>query len=139
MIYPSHFDAGSIDVGGEPNDLPYETIELSMALAKDKMPGMELKLRPWLQDFSLRGMKAYGPEEVQAQIAASDAQGASGWLIWNPGNEYDPADLQDRSRPAAASDAAEWIAARGTDLDASHDDAVGWQSSLGRLFLYTSP
>jgi hypothetical protein len=88
MVYPSHFDPTSIDVGGEPNDFPYETIELSMELAKDKMPGMEGKLRPWLQDFSLGGMSDYGPEEVRAQIDASEETGASGWMIWDPSNEY---------------------------------------------------
>jgi hypothetical protein len=87
MVYPSHFDAGSINVGngGEPNDYPYEVIEISMAGALEKMPGMEEKLRPWLQDFSLGGMKAYGPDEVRAQIDAAEASGATGWLLWNSG------------------------------------------------------
>jgi hypothetical protein len=87
MVYPSHFDAGSINVGngGEPNDYPYEVIEISMAGALDKMPGMEEKLRPWLQDFSLGGMKAYGPDEVRAQIDAAEDSGATGWLLWNSG------------------------------------------------------
>ncbi len=87
MVYPSHFDAGSIYVGdgGEPNDYPGEVIEISMAGALDKMPGMEEKLRPWLQDFSLGGMMAYGPEEVRAQIDAAEASGATGWMLWNSG------------------------------------------------------
>jgi hypothetical protein len=82
MIYPSHFDASSIDVGGEPNALPYETISLSVELSLDKMPDMELKLRPWLQDFTL-GEPEYGPAEVRAQIDATEELGASGWLLWN--------------------------------------------------------
>ncbi|MCC6791528.1 MAG: hypothetical protein IT336_07590 [Thermomicrobiales bacterium] len=86
MIYPSHFEASSIDVGGEPNALPYETIELSVALALDKMPGMELKLRPWLQDFSY-GEPPYGAAEVRAQIDAAEAQEGSGWLLWNAASE----------------------------------------------------
>ena len=86
MIYPSHFDASSIDVGGEPNALPYETISLSVELSLDKMPGMELKLRPWLQDFTL-GEPEYGPAEVRAQIDATEELGASGWLLWNAASE----------------------------------------------------
>ncbi|MEA2514128.1 MAG: hypothetical protein QOJ59_3615 [Thermomicrobiales bacterium] len=86
MIYPSHFDASSIDVGGEPNDLPYETIELSLAMAKKKMPGMELKLRPWLQDFNLG--RDYTADDVRAQIRATDDADASGWMLWNAANEY---------------------------------------------------
>jgi hypothetical protein len=87
MIYPSHFDASSIDVGGEPNEMPYETIALSMELALDKMPGMELKLRPWLQDFSL-GEPKYGPDEVRAQIQATEEQSGSGWLLWNAASDF---------------------------------------------------
>lgn len=86
MVYPSHFDASSIDVGGEPNDFPGETIALSMGLAAQKMPGMELKLRAWLQDFDL-GRK-YTAEDVRAQIDATDESGASGWMLWNAANEY---------------------------------------------------
>jgi hypothetical protein len=88
MIYPSHFNASSIDVGGEPNDYPYETITLSLALAKQKMPGMERKLRPWLQDFDQPPFRDYTPEDVWAQIRASEEQGASGWMLWNAANVY---------------------------------------------------
>lgn len=88
MDYPSHFDPTSIDVGGQPNDHPYETVALSLALAKKKIPGLELKLRPWLQDFSLKGMKPYGAADVRAQIQAAEDGGASGWMIWNPSNDY---------------------------------------------------
>ena len=87
MIYPSHFDASSIDVGGEPNELPYETIELSVYLALEKMPGMELKLRPWLQDFPW-GDEPYDADQVRAQIDATEDQAGSGWLLWNAGSEF---------------------------------------------------
>jgi hypothetical protein len=87
MIYPSHFDATSIDVGGEPNALPYETISLSVELALDKMPDMDLKLRPWLQDFTL-GEPEYGPEEVRAQIDAAEELDGSGWLLWNAASDF---------------------------------------------------
>ena len=48
-----------------------------------KIPGAELKMRPWLQDFSLPGMTEYGGAEIRAQIDAAEESGASGWLIWN--------------------------------------------------------
>jgi hypothetical protein len=87
MIYPSHFDITSIDVGGEPNDLPYETISTSVYLALDKMPGNELKLRPWLQDFAW-GDQPYDADQVRAQITATEEQEGSGWLLWNAGSEF---------------------------------------------------
>jgi hypothetical protein len=92
MVYPSHFDAGSIDVGGEPNDYPADVISISLAGALDKMNGEAGKLRPWLQDFSLQGMTPYGPEQVRAQIDAAEAEGVEGWLLWNGGSGTDNAD-----------------------------------------------
>ena len=83
MIYPSHFPEGSVTVPGHPNDYPYETISISLALGMAKIPGLELKMRPWLQDFSLPGMTEYGAAEIRAQIDASEEAGASGWMIWN--------------------------------------------------------
>jgi hypothetical protein len=82
MIYPSHFDVGSIGVDGHPNDFPYETLDISVGLGMAKIPGMELKMRPWLQDFTL-GERVYGAEEVRAQIDATMENGASGWMLWN--------------------------------------------------------
>jgi hypothetical protein len=86
MVYPSHFDETSIDVGGNPDDFPKETIDLSIGLAMEKIPGMELKVRPWLQDFELG--RPYTADDVRAQIDASEEQGASGWMLWNAANEY---------------------------------------------------
>ena len=87
MVYPSHFPNGSIDVPGHPNDFPAETIAISMA-SGTAMIGDPGKLRPWLQDFSLAGMSEYGTAEVRVQIDAAEAAGTSGWMIWDPNNEY---------------------------------------------------
>jgi hypothetical protein len=91
MIYPSHFSEGNISSApGHPNDFPYETILESLQIAEAKVPGSALKFRPWLQDFSmpLEGYRDYGAAEVRAQIDAAEDFGASGWMLWNPSNEY---------------------------------------------------
>jgi len=88
MVYPSHFSPDSIDVGGQPNDHPYQVIQMSMAGAKERMPGMLLKLRPWLQDFQYPGMRAYTTADVLAQIKAAEEAGTSGWMIWNDNGEF---------------------------------------------------
>ncbi len=91
MIYPSHFSEGNIQSApGHPNDYPYETILESLQIAEAKVPGSALKFRPWLQDFSmpLEGYRDYGAAEVRAQIDAAEDFGASGWMLWNPSNEY---------------------------------------------------
>ncbi|MBX3071957.1 MAG: hypothetical protein KF883_15740 [Thermomicrobiales bacterium] len=86
MVYPSHFNEGSIGVDGHPNSFPYETLDITIGLGQAKMPGMELKMRPWLQDFTL-GDPPYGPEQVRAQIDATMDNGASGWMLWNADSE----------------------------------------------------
>ncbi len=85
MVYPSHWDEGSIPVDGIPNDHPGQVITVSIAMALDKMDGAAGKLRPWLQDFSLGGMTPYGPDQVREQIDAAEAEEVEGWLLWNSG------------------------------------------------------
>jgi hypothetical protein len=87
MVYPSHFDESSIDVGGPPNAHPHDTVALSMKLALEKMSDTDLKLRPWLQDFTL-GDPPYGPDQVRAQISAAEEYDTSGWMLWNAGSTF---------------------------------------------------
>jgi len=93
MIYPSHWPNGSLAVDGHPNDFPYETIEISMRKAGEKLDGDMLRVRPWLQDFSFFDLMPYGDEEVRAQIEAVEDSGASGWMLWDPNNRYHPGAL----------------------------------------------
>jgi hypothetical protein len=82
MVYPSHFNEGSIGVDGHPNAFPYETLDITIGIGVSMIPGRELKMRPWIQDFTW-GEPPYGPEEVKAQIDATMKNGASGWMLWN--------------------------------------------------------
>ena len=75
---------------------PYETINRSLVKAKEKMAGSGAKLRPWLQDFTLR--VRYSPVEVRAQIKATEDSGVDEWLLWNASNRYQ----EDALRPAGA-------------------------------------
>jgi hypothetical protein len=96
MIYPSHFYEGSM--GFEvPNDHPYEVILYSLQNGGERIPNDVAKLRPWLQDFSFGPGRAYGPDEVRAQIDASDDFGATGWMLWSASNNYQ----EDALRPAS--------------------------------------
>jgi hypothetical protein len=90
MIYPSHFEEGNIPVEGHPNDFPAETVTYTLERSQEWVPGTMKKMRPWLQDFTypLEGYSAYGPAEVRAQIDAAEAQGVSGWLLWNAAGEF---------------------------------------------------
>jgi hypothetical protein len=88
MVYPSHYPEGSIAVDGHPNDFPYEVVEISIWLGMQRIEGQELKMRPWLQDFSLPGMTDYGPQEIRDEIQAAEDTGSSGWLVWNIDANY---------------------------------------------------
>lgn len=91
MVYPSHFPEGSLAVEGHPNDFPHETIEISLGLGEAKLPGEINRFRPWLQDFSLPGLREYTAEDVRAQIDAAEEIGSGGWMIWDPNNRYQEA------------------------------------------------
>jgi hypothetical protein len=95
MIYPSHFQEGNIPVDGQPNDFPAETVTYTLEQSQKWVPGSIKKMRPWLQDFTypLEGYSAYGPDEVRAQIDAAEAQGVTGWLLWNAAGEFHVAAL----------------------------------------------
>jgi hypothetical protein len=88
MVYPSHYPEGSIAVPGHPNDYPYEVISISLDMGMAKIPGLERRMRPWIQDFSLPGMSEYGPEQIRDEINAAEDAGSSGWLVWNVNADY---------------------------------------------------
>lgn len=87
MAYPSHFTSGPLGMSVDPNTEPYETLQITMASAASKAPGMVLKIRPWLQDFTM-GDPPYGAEQVGDEIRATMEGGASGWMLWNPDSEF---------------------------------------------------
>jgi len=89
MVYPSHYNPGEYGLKN-PNDDPYKTIYFAMRDAKKSLGEQGLaKLRPYLQDFSLKGRGIrYGIKEVQDQIQASADQGILSWTLWNARCSY---------------------------------------------------
>ena len=55
------------------------------------------KLRPWIQDFSMRGVQ-YGPEEIKAQIQACFDVDVKTWLLWNAACKYTKAGLKTKEK-----------------------------------------
>lgn len=89
MIYPSHWPRGSLyGIPGHPNDYPYLTVQISMNEAIKQLDGNRLQLRPWLQDFGMRGLRSYGVADVRAQIDALRDLGINSWMIWSPSNFF---------------------------------------------------
>lgn len=89
MVYPSHYSTGFFGFT-HPNSRPYEVVSLAMDAAKNRAIEMNedpLKLRTWIQDFSLDGV-VYGTKEVQAQIRATYDIGLNSFMAWDPRNRY---------------------------------------------------
>lgn len=86
MVYPSHYARGSFGLAN-PDLHPYETVYQGLTDARERLAGMKVMIRPWLQDFSLGN--PYGREQIQAQIKAVYDAGLREWIFWNPSNHYD--------------------------------------------------
>lgn len=93
MLYPSHYNKPEYGLP-DPEKEPGRTVELSLKDAIRRIAGTKAKLRPWLQDFTLR--VPYTPVEVRSQIEAAQALGIDEWLLWNIRNRYS----EDALRPA---------------------------------------
>lgn len=92
MIYPSHYNNGEYGIPN-PNKEPYRTVYIALQGAKKRIP-VE-KLRPWLQDFSMKGVQ-YGPEEIKAQIQACYDCDVKTWLLWNAACKYTKSGLKSK-------------------------------------------
>lgn len=85
MLYPSHYNEGIYGIEN-PAASPYQVIANSLADAKEKLGSNSIKIRPWLQDFSL--YHVYTKKEIKDQIKAVQDNNLSGWLLWNPKSKY---------------------------------------------------
>ncbi|HHT85485.1 MAG TPA: hypothetical protein GXZ88_06945 [Firmicutes bacterium] len=86
MVYPSHYYNPGIYGFEVPEKHPYEVVYKAMEEALDRTQGLRGKVRPWLQDFSMR--YRYGPQEVQGQVNAVFEHGIYTYMLWNPANVY---------------------------------------------------
>ena len=107
MVYPSHFPHGSLGVE-RPNAEPYKIIKISLDTAKVRDTKLGITkaehVRPWLQAFTLGKMQPpYGADQLREQKRAAYDAGYQGWVLWNPGSNYEtfvPALAPRSERPA---------------------------------------
>ena len=89
MVYPSGYHLG---IPGVRNPVlnPYEIVKESVRLTRQRSQNPGVQVRPWLQDFKDYAFdkRIFGPGEVRAQIRGGDDGGGSGWMLWNPRNDY---------------------------------------------------
>ena len=92
MLYPSSFQFG-IPGYRDPVAHASEIVQLSLERARQRTGLPPTRFRPWLQAFRDYAFdrREFDAGEIRAQIAAAEAFGSDGWMLWNPRNVY-PAD-----------------------------------------------
>jgi hypothetical protein len=100
MVYPSHYAHGEYGIK-DPNSSPHAIVHKSVADAVKRLQEVRTcRLCPWLQDFSLHGVR-YGAKQVKAQLKAIRELGIKDFLLWNPKCRYTEAALARREQPAS--------------------------------------
>jgi hypothetical protein len=82
MVYPSHYAPYTFGFAS-PNDHPYEIINRSLKMMNREAAGLPMRIRPWIQDFTLPGMRVYTATDLRTEMKALSDNGAAGWMIWN--------------------------------------------------------
>jgi hypothetical protein len=88
MVYPSHYAKGFYGFE-EPGNHP-ELIAIGTKGTIEQLTAANVtktKVRPWLQAFYWESPE-YGPEYLRAEMMHAGKAGGSGWLLWNPGQDY---------------------------------------------------
>jgi hypothetical protein len=96
MVYPSHYP-NNFRGYANPALHPYDIVKLSLdegaAIMQTQFNIAEEearpRFRPWLQDFDIGAV--YTSDMIEEQIRATRDAGASGWILWNARNVYEPA------------------------------------------------
>ena len=88
MVYPSHYPRGSYGITF-PNAEPYETIRRALAdgIRRSELIPNAATIRPYLQSFSIRGVR-YTSDLLRAQIQAAEDLGITDWVFWNARGVY---------------------------------------------------
>jgi len=102
MVYPSGYHVG-IPGFRNPVENAYEVVNQSVKLIRKRSAGLKVRVRPWLQDFKDYAFdrRIFGVTEIRAQIRGTDEGGGTGWMLWNPRNDYTGAALRPKGSIAA--------------------------------------
>ena len=101
MVYPSHYAKGFMGLD-EPGAHP-ELIAVGTKGSLEQVAGVPHAaiIRPWLQDMNYES-PGFGPEYVRQEIKSAESAGGTGWLLWNPSQDYSDAFQVIPRRPRVA-------------------------------------
>ena len=102
MVYPSGYHVG-IPGYRNPVQNSYAVVRESVRLIRKRSAHTPARVRPWLQDFKDYAFdrRIFGVAEIRDQIRGADEAGGTGWMLWNPRNDYTRAALREKSPLAA--------------------------------------
>jgi hypothetical protein len=102
MVYPSGYHVG-IPGYRNPVQNSYAVVHESVRLIRKRAAHTPARVRPWLQDFKDYAFdrRIFGVTEIRNQIRGADEAGGSGWMLWNPRNDYTRAALREKGPLAA--------------------------------------
>jgi hypothetical protein len=108
MVYPSHYAKGYLgfEVPGNHPELVGVGTKGSVAQLALAHVGTGTVIRPWVQAMNWESPD-YGPRYLAAELKSAEDNGSSGWLMWNPTQDYSTAwaAVPKRVTPRAARDA----------------------------------
>ena len=98
MVYPSGYHVG-IPGYRNPVQNAYHVVHESVRLIRKRAAHTQVRVRPWLQDFRDYAFdrRIFGVNEIRDQIRGADEGGGTGWMLWNPRNDYTAAALRGKS------------------------------------------
>ncbi|WP_394823647.1 putative glycoside hydrolase [Pendulispora albinea] len=89
MVYPSHYAKG-FNGWDEPGDHP-EIVGMGTKAIRELIASQGIKggavIRPWLQAMHYKS-PSFSPRYLAEEMRTGESAGASGWLMWNPGQDY---------------------------------------------------
>jgi hypothetical protein len=89
MVYPSHYAKGYLgfDVPGNHPELVGVGTKGTVAQLTGGHVTSGTLVRPWVQAVNYESPD-YGPQYLAAELKSAEDNGSSGWLMWNPSQEY---------------------------------------------------
>jgi len=97
MVYPSHYPRGfhGYDEPGDHPELVRVGVGNLLNLIRRHKPrkgdegvsSEKAVVRPWIQGMSWHA-PSFGPQYIADQVGHADKAGASGWMVWNPSQDY---------------------------------------------------
>jgi hypothetical protein len=116
MVYPSHYDKGFMGWDEPGNHPEIVGIGTKGIVAQITAAGVKksARIRPWLQANNWKSTN-YSPAYIATEIKTARENGGSGWMMWNPSQEYGYTWQAVRPvTPPAATPATSPVAAKGS-------------------------